>query len=216
MAKKQNTKIIVDIIMAVMLLLLMSHSLIGEKIHEVVGVGMLVILFLHHMLNGKWISAVIKGSYTAFRIFQTILVVLLALTLFGSMMSGIVLSKYVFRFLQIEGGRSLARTIHMFCAYWGFVLMSLHIGLHWAVIYNRIRLAVPMLGKRSFRITAWMMGVYGIFAFIKKNIGGYLLMKNTFAFFDFSESILLFLFDYLSIMILFAAIGHYGAFVVRR
>ena len=33
-----------------------------------------------------------------------------------------------------------ARQVHMFCAYWGFAVMSVHIGMHW-------NMAVTMAGK---------------------------------------------------------------------
>lgn len=29
-------------------------------------------------------------------------------------------------------------TVHMFCAYWGFVFMSLHLGIHWRVFVGRM------------------------------------------------------------------------------
>ena len=50
------------------------------------------------------------------------------------MVSGILLSRTVFSFLGIRGGQAAARIVHMLCAYWGFVFLSLHLGLHWRVI----------------------------------------------------------------------------------
>ena len=40
------------------------------------------------------------------------------------------LSKYVMKEVTISGASSTLRTIHMTFAYWGFILMSFHLGLH--------------------------------------------------------------------------------------
>ena len=64
-------------------------------------------------------------------IVDVIMTVLVLLCILSSMVSGIVLSRHVFAFLPIEGGRSWARVLHMIGAYWGFVFMSLHLGVHW-------------------------------------------------------------------------------------
>ena len=41
------------------------------------------------------------------------------------------LSEYVFADIKITGVANTARNVHMLCAYWVFILMSLHLGLHW-------------------------------------------------------------------------------------
>lgn len=37
-------------------------------------------------------------------------------------------------FLPIRWGMALGRVIHLLCAYWGYLLLSLHLGLHWGMI----------------------------------------------------------------------------------
>lgn len=58
--------------------------------------------------------------------------VLLLAAMIGLMVSGVILSRVVFDFLPISGGTGFARTLHMLASYWGFIFMSLHLGLHWA------------------------------------------------------------------------------------
>ena len=43
--------------------------------------------------------------------------------------SSIVLSRYVFSVLPIEGGMVLARRFHILGSYWGFLLMNVHLGM---------------------------------------------------------------------------------------
>lgn len=130
MKRKTSLKIVVDIGMTVMLLFLMTYERIGEAAHEWLGIGMFVLFIIHHILNRKWSRCVFKGKYTLFRIWQTVLVAGILLAMAGSMYSGVILSEHALSFLPIKGGRAFAREVHMISAYWGFVLMSLHFGLH--------------------------------------------------------------------------------------
>ena len=42
------------LVLIAVLLLLMGYSLIGEEIHEWLGVGMLFLLIFHHAVNVPW------------------------------------------------------------------------------------------------------------------------------------------------------------------
>lgn len=219
MKPKMMMKIMADIGMTVLLLLLMTYELIGQAVHEWLGVGMFALLVLHHVLNKAWGQNVLKGRYSAIRILQTVLVIGVLSAMMGSMISGVILSRHVFLFLPIRGGRSFARSLHMVCAYGGFVLMSLHLGFHWVVMMGIIKKHMkkqPAIHKWIWRIMAAMIAGYGIFAFMKRNIGSYMFLKNQFVFFDFEEPLILFLLDYVSIMGLFVFISHYFAAGLRR
>lgn len=113
--------------MTIALLFLMTYELIGQTTHEWIGVIIFILFIVHHILNRKWSTHLLKGKYTLYRMMQTVLVFGVLAAMIGAMVSGIILSRHVFSFLPINGGRSLARSIHMLSAYWGFVLMSLHL-----------------------------------------------------------------------------------------
>lgn len=219
MKSKQIWKMTVDILMTVALLLLMAYSLVyggnpavGEAVHEWLGVGMFALFVLHHFLNRKWSLNIQKGKYTPYRVVQTTFVILVLLAMCGSMVSGILLSRTVFSFLSIKGGQAAARIVHMLCAYWGFVFLSVHLGLHWRVIMG---MAGKLTKKSSkgckwiLRMTAALIACYGAYAFIKRDFGNYMLLQYHFALFDFEEPLALFLLDYAAIMGLFVGIGYY-------
>ena len=134
MKTKQKIKIAVDLLMTIALLLLMPYEMTGEAAHEWIGAGMFLLFIIHHILNRKWTGNLVKGRYTPMRAAQTVLVILILICMLGSMVSGIILSRHLFAFLDIRGLSSQARVIHMTCAYWGFVLMSLHLGIHWGIM----------------------------------------------------------------------------------
>lgn len=212
MKKKTILKIAVDIGMAVMLLLLMTYERIGAAAHEWLGIGMFLLFVIHHVLNRRWSRNVFKGKYTPLRIWQTLLVVGILLTMAGSMFSGIILSEHALSFLPIKSGRAFARSLHMISAYWGFILMSLHIGFHWSMMMG----VAGKIGRKSSAIRKWLLRVtgaviagYGIYAFGKRDIWSYMILKNHFVFFDFEEPLIFFLIDYVAAMGLFVWIGYY-------
>ena len=205
----KNVRMILDTLMVVLLPLLMAYSLIGENIHEVIGLCMFALFIGHHIINRKWWTSLFKGKYNASRTLSTIINLLLAVYMLLQPISGVLMSKYVLKDITLNDAAGILRMIHMTVAYWGFVLMSLHLGLH-------VRAISAMIGKkfdkriRTFAMIAFLLiAVYGIYAFIHRNIGDYLMMKVMFAFFDFGEPRIRFLVDYLAVMVLGAEIAYW-------
>lgn len=203
-------KIAVDAAMSVSMLLLMAYGLVGETAHEWIGMGMFALFVVHHILNRKWLLAVGKGKYTPIRVLQTALVGILFLSMFGSMISGVVLSRYVFAFFPKHGGYELAQQVHILCAYWGFVCMSLHLGFHWSIMLAMARKHLPSSPPRtwSLRLIGWLWAAYGALAFRRRGVSLYLLLRSHFVFYDYTEPVLIFLIDYLSVMVMFVLIGY--------
>ena len=219
MKRKQIVKIAVDIAMTAILLLLMTYELIGQVSHELLGIIMFVLFILHHILNSRWTKNLIKGKYTALRTQQTVLVVLVLFSMAVSIFSGVMLSRHIFSFLPSGNGLSFARNLHMLSAYWGFVFMSLHLGFHWNMIMGmakRLTKKPSVMQTWMLRIIALIIAGYGVYAFVKRDIGSYLLLQNQFAFFDFEEPIVQFLLDYIAVMGLFTAIVHYTSGIIRK
>lgn len=212
MNTKQKIKITADALMTVALLLLMPYEMVGEAAHEWIGAGMFLLFILHHILNRKWTGNIGKGRYTPYRILQTVLVILVLVCILGSMISGIILSRHLFAFLDIRGFSGPARIIHMTCAYWGFVLMSLHLGIHWGIMTGMAgKLFEQPSAARKWlaRLAGFGIVAYGVWAFIKRDVLSYMLMQVYFVFFDYEEPVIFFILDYMAAMGLFVLIGHY-------
>ena len=203
----KKARMIIDILMVVLLPLLMAYSLIGENIHEVLGVCMFVLFIAHHLINWKWWSGIFKGKYNAVRILNTVVNLFLAVFMILQPISGILMSKYVLKEVTISGASSTFRTIHMTLAYWGFMLMSFHLGLHVRSISAKLKSRMNKAVRTVLAVSFLLIAIYGVYAFMKRGIGDYLLMKVMFAFFDFSESRAGFLLDYAAIMVLMAEIA---------
>lgn len=221
MTTKFKVKIGIDMLMTIGLLFLSGFQFWGDMAHEWAGAAMFVLFILHHMLNISWHRNLFRGTYTWIRSIQTFLDLLLTAAMAVQMYSGIVLSRYVFDFLPIEGGTALARRLHILGAYWGFLLMSLHLGLHWNMILGMLR---KLTGKKTdangHRLALFLLGagisIYGLWVFVKRDFMTYLFLKSEFVFMDYSEPPVLFYLDYLALMGLCIFIAHYGAVLCRK
>lgn len=218
MKSTMKCKLAVDAAMTAALLLLMAYGLVGEAAHEWMGMGMFALFLAHHVLNRKWLLAIGKGKYTPLRILQTALVGVILLCMLGSMVSGILLSRYVFTFLPKHGGYEAAQKAHILCAYWGFVCMSLHLGLHWSMMLTMARKHLQPSPLRTWclRLVGWLWALYGVFAFHRRGIKLYLLLRSHFVFYNYSEPVIFFLIDYLSVMALFTLIGYYVSQMLKK
>lgn len=217
MSTKNTVKRILDIVMTILLLFLMGYQFWGDKAHEWAGAGMFLCFILHHILNRNWYRSLTKGKYKVMRIFQTVINVLLFLSMLGLMVSGIILSRHVFAFLPIKGGTSFARKLHMLSAYWGFILMALHIGLHWRMFWNRIKKKISSPVVQNILIfLGTCYSIYGAYAFGKRRLAEYMFMQTQFVFFDFSEPVILFYIDYLSIVALFILLTYVIGTILKK
>lgn len=210
---KPKIKLLIDLAMTILLLCQMAYMLIGEAAHEWMGTGMFLLFLAHHALNYRWHKNLVKGKYTPLRVLQTVINVLIFLSMIGLMISGIIMSRTVFVFLPISGGMSFARLLHMIAAYWGFILMSVHLGLHWNMIMGRMRKACGIKAPSPartwiLRILALLICCFGIFAFVKNNISDYLFLRTQFVFFDMSQPLWQFFAEYLGMLGLWVCLGY--------
>lgn len=213
-------KLCADALITAALLFLMGYQFWGETAHEWVGTGMFVLFILHHILNLNWHKRLFKGNYTAKRTVTLCVDILVLLAMLALMYSGIVMSNHVFAFLPIESGIALARKLHILGAYWGFILMSLHLGLHWNMILGMLRKHVKLPVSRArdtaLFLASAVIAAYGVYVFISRNFATYLFLQSEFVFLDYSEPKLLFYLDYLALMGLCIFITHYASKLYRR
>lgn len=221
MKTKSIIKLAVDVLMTLELFFLMGYHFWGEILHEWVGAGMLLLFIVHHILNGHWHKTLFKEKYNTLRILTLCIDFLVFVSMLAQMYSGILMSRYVFDFLPFSGGMSLARRLHILGSYWGFLLMSLHLGLHWNMVLGMSRKAAGIKSKvKSRSMIAFVVGLviagYGVRAFIGRDFPTYLFLKSEFVFLDYSEPKILFYIDYLALMGLCIFIAHYGTKLIRK
>ena len=212
--KKKTVKTILDILMTAALPVLMAYSLVGETLHEIVGSAMLIIFITHHILNRKSTAAMFKGKQTPARIVNTALNIILFAVMILLPVSGIVMSKHLYTFLPTDGLSAVARTAHLLLSYWGFALMSLHLGMHADIWLNRLK--KKKAAFITFAVVLTLFAAFGVYAFITNRLYEYMFLQMQFVFFDFDKPLILTFGEYLSMIVLFAWIGYWMKELLRR
>ena len=174
MKLKSKIKLVVDLLMTLALLFLMGYQLWGDAVHEWAGAAMLLLFIAHHLLNPGWHRNLFRVKYTGMRVLVSGVDLALLAVMVCLMASGIVMSRHVFAFLPIDGGMGTARLTHMAACYWGFVLMALHLGLHWGmVLAGAGKMSEKIAGeKASSRAMGCMRlreGIWQLICFLGQN-----------------------------------------------
>lgn len=190
-------KKIVDLLMTVSLPFLMAYQVTGETAHEWLGMGMFVLFLLHQWLNRRWYRALFKGRYGPVRALGTAVNVLLLAAFLVTAASGMMMSRHSLAFLNIQSMTYWARLAHLAGSYWSFILMSVHLGLHWGMVAGRLPAGRKGAGLNALSILA---AGYGLYLFLLADIPSYLLLGAQFAFLDYDKAAALVLAENLAMM----------------
>ena len=202
-----KVRLIVDVAMTVLLPMLMAYSLIGERFHEVIGTLMFLLFIFHHVTNRRWYSAFFKGDVSFRRVIQTGLDFVLMFIMLLQPVSGMLMSKHLYTFIDIPGIAAIVREMHLVIACWGFVLLCIHAGMHLVSPLKR------MTGKdkrfHAVLFTAWIVvSGYGGYTFIERAMPEYMFHRQIFAFIDVNESKFVFFAEHAAVMMLFMLVGY--------
>ena len=196
--KMNIIKRIVDVALMVTLLLLMAFQVTEQLAHEWLGITMFVLTIVHQVLNRKYYAAIFKGKYSPLRIFQLIVNILLLLTFVCTALSGMMMSRFATPFMNGILPSSIVRQGHLALSHWSFVLMGLHLGLHFGIVTSKLK-------NKSLRITLGIVmtgiSVYGFYLFFKSDMLNYMLFKNPFAFLDYDKAWWLVLLENLAMLL---------------
>ena len=197
-----NFRRIIDILLTLTLMLQMSMQITEQVGHEYSGIFMFILFLIHQYLNRRWYVALLKGKYTATRFFSTFINFALLISFLLTAFSGIIMSENFPEF-NVDSLYSFARLAHLSCAYLSFVLMGVHLGLHWGMIAGRIKKNWP-------KILAIIISLYGSYKFfISEKIHEYIFLINEFAFIDYDKNLFLVLLDNISMFAFWTCLGYY-------
>lgn len=124
---------IIDLLMTLTLFFLMGYQLWGEAAHEWVGTVMGVLFLLHQWYNRRWYCTLTQGPWSLVCTFHMLVNLLSVLAMLALLASGVVLSSHVFDFVVLSDFIGTAQRVHLAASHWLYVLLALHIGLHWTV-----------------------------------------------------------------------------------
>lgn len=168
--KKNITKILLDVVMAVILVLLYNTHSISLVFHEIAGIFIFGLFIIHCLLNRKWITAITAKFFSkslAPRVrFGYIINFLMLASFLLILISGICTSQILFPFADSKD--SPWRNIHHFFAAISIILIGIHLGLHWKFISNMFKNMIQLPQKLAKALSICLLlvvlvfGVYSI------------------------------------------------------
>ncbi len=204
---RMKKRMILEITMAALLPFLMAYSMTGGVLHEFGGIAMAILYAAHCVVNRRWFKNLRKGTFTAARVVNTATDLMLLTDMVIMMVSGIMISRHAAPFLSFGESVPFWHALHAIGAYWGLVLMSVHSGFHAGMMAETLGIKKHEQASDILRAAALVISQYGIYAVVKRGLLQNLLLKQAAA--VTGDSLLLFLVDYISMMVLIATATYY-------
>lgn len=183
----------VDISMTVLSIILMGGTVLfpDDRVHQVLGMVLMVLWIVHTVLHRRWYGALLKGKYNPYRTLQLIINLGITISCVLVMVSGMAMAW----FLPSSFGLNYARNIHLASSHWYYLFMCAHLGMHISMMHIPVRFMLPL-------------GVYGIYAFFARGLWKYFFLTQQFFFLDLDKGYVMFAVDYVAILAAFAILIH--------
>ena len=199
---KNKLKIVIDILMTIVFILLMCNQVTGVLAHEILGISVIILFIIHQILNINYYKQLFKGKYNKLRIDYVAVNSLLLIMMIIMIISAMLISQHTLKFLNLSND-SLGRELHIISTYIIYMLIGLHIGLH----YNSI---VKLKKENKIILNIFMCLyalVFGIQGFIKKELIAKLTLQNLYPIHS-EDNVIMILIDYIGILVMLVMIGY--------
>lgn len=198
----KKVKIIVDILMTIVFILLMCNQVTEAFAHEILGVSVFILFIIHQILNINFYKNIFKGKYNKLRVAFIIINILLLVMMIIMIISSLMVSQYLFRKLDI-GSVLLGRMLHVLAGYSIYMLIGLHLGLH----YNSL---IKLKKENKIILNVFLIlfaVIFGINGFIRKEFIQKITLQSLYPLYS-DDSAIMFFIDYIGIFIMFMMIGY--------
>lgn len=198
----KKAKIIVDILMTIIFILLMANQITGIFTHEILGISVIVLFLIHQILNKNFYKNLFKGKYNKLRVGFLIINILLLIMMIIMIISALMISQHIFRALDF-GSYYVGKILHIISAYSIYMLIGLHLGLH----YNSI---IKLKKENKIILNVFLIlfaVIFGINGFFKKEFVEKLTLQNLYPIYS-EDNIIMILIDYIGIFIMLTMIGY--------
>lgn len=206
--KTVSKRLVIEVVLFIFVVLGFCYDVTGTYWHEIIGIGVVALVYFHHIYNFRWYLALKKGRYLRPRMLTTAVNIGLATSFVLMLLSGVMNSYLIEDYLGVEWQWN-TRDIHVFGAYWFLLFLAGHIGLHWSMMTSMLKVFFQLKSKSKTKISmkswclrfmVWVWGGYGFFIFIHQNIIEKLTFQQSYDFIDESAPISYF-FDLISLFV---------------
>ena len=161
-----SKKMIVDILLFILMIIEYSRLYINSTVHEIIGIGLIILIILHIYLNRNYFKSIKKGKYNFKRSFKlviniTFLIVFILTCIFGILSS---------QFLSI--GSLTTIYLHKIFAYLSVLLLGLHLSTN----------INPLMAKIPYKkIIFPIFIIFGIYSLIQVDFWNHLTGRYGFS-----------------------------------
>ncbi|MDO4204783.1 MAG: DUF4405 domain-containing protein [Selenomonadaceae bacterium] len=166
-----------------LLFLCMIFHFLPRPLHEVLGTAVMMPFLYHLWRYGGWWRGLLRGNTVKSPLgkLTSLLNLLLLVLMAAVIISGIMISNYIFKDIIPLGWRTSAaiHQLHTSSCFALWLMTGLHVGLHLQSWIHR-RLSSPA-ARRPALAVAFLTCVAGLYSSVLHRIGDRLLMKHIFA-----------------------------------
>jgi hypothetical protein len=207
-------RLVIDLAMTCLLLFSMAYRITGDAPHEWIGVVFSALFVVHNAVSWRWYRGILRGKYDFRRILNTVVNALLLVIMATLVISGALLSRTIFAFMGFSGGMGV-RQAHTSVAYWGLILIAVHVGMHWEMIMAAMRRMMRItepnrLRTMVLRVITALIFAYGVYASFDREMGAKLFLGYSFDFWNPDRPAVLFFTSNLAIMGVYVCATHYA------
>jgi hypothetical protein len=205
-------KVLLDMAALILMLISMDYRVVGDTFHEATGVIITVFFLFHNFWNRQWYAAVFQGKYDICRGLRTAVNLLLLLAMLLLIISAVPIAHVIVSAIPVPV-RITMQEIHVLSAYWSFILIAVHLGMHGVMLRRVLKKTLGISGGKRVGKTVWhifFVGVvvYGIQASFAREISSHLFLQYTADFWSTDSSLGKFFLDYAAILGMYSCITY--------
>jgi hypothetical protein len=213
MTPKLAIRLIIDLAMTIIILFSLAYRITGDVAHEWIGISVAVLFIIHNALNWRWYKNIFRGKYNFRRSVNTAVNFILLIDMATLIISGMLMSRTILAFLNLSGGME-TRQIHTTAAYWGIIIIAIHIGMHGEIIVNAMRKMMRITTANLtraiiLRVLVILIVGYGVWSLFDRDMFAKLFQGFSFDFWPPDKPAILFFTANFSIMAIYIFATYY-------
>ena len=197
------SKLSLDLAMLGCLLAGLAYPLTGAAAHEIVGLLFFVLCGIHIFINRAWFVRCGRSLRSPHQRGNAVVNLALVALLVVFVASSVFQSQTLFP-VFFDDQTLGTRKIHTTLAWWGFVLIGIHIGMHWNVISAALRTWTGVGVSGPARVLSFFVALalagYGISVGIARDVPAKLLGLTSFDYWDFETAATEYFLDYAALL----------------
>ena len=193
-------RIIVDVLLLIFMLAEYSRVHLPPEMHEIIGIGLILLVTVHMILNRNYFKAIPRGKYSAKRMVELLSTIGFFAVFILTCIFGILSSQEILPFINIKSLTAIY--LHKILAYACIILLGIHLGIKLKRMFKKLE---KRIGKTIYPVYLLIM-VLGIYSAMQVDFLNHI--TGSYWFSTVTGNILINSLEYLSIILMTTVIVH--------